>query len=131
MPRRTFLSHFQTTSMLKLETFEALEEARRRSHAEPVVFYKHSATCGLSTMTRREVARFHEDARVPVYEVVVQRARPVSNELEQIYGVRHESPQAIVVHRDRAAFHTSHGGVREERLRAAVTDLSLDAIADE
>lgn len=117
--------------MLKLDSFEALDEARRRSHAEPVVFYKHSATCGLSTMTRREVSRFHEVERVPVFEVIVQRSRPISNELELLYGVRHESPQAIVVHRDRVTFHTSHGGVREERLREAVAQVDAGTMADD
>ena len=106
--------------MTRLNNLEDLEEARRRSHAEPVVLYKHSATCGVSTMARREIVRFFDTERVPVYEVVVQQARHVSNEIEQRYGIRHESPQVIVLHRDQPTFNTSHGRVREGVLREAV-----------
>ncbi|HEX7071999.1 MAG TPA: bacillithiol system redox-active protein YtxJ [Rhodothermales bacterium] len=106
--------------MIRIDTFEQLEEARRRSHAEPIVLYKHSATCGVSTMARREVVPLSVKDHVPVYEIVVQSARPISDEVERRYGIRHESPQVIVLHRDQPTYHTSHGRIREEVLREAV-----------
>ncbi len=109
--------------MTKLDSFEALEDARRRSHAEPVVLYKHSNTCGVSTMARREITSFHDAERVPVYEVVVQTARHISDEIEQRYGIRHESPQVIVLHRDRPVYDTSHGRIRREELRDVINSL--------
>lgn len=109
--------------MNRLDSVEDLEVARQRSHAEPIVLYKHSSTCGASTMARMEVARFHKAENIPVYEVVVQRARHISNEIERRYGVRHESPQVIVLYRDAPRFDTSHGRVRADTLRDAVAAL--------
>lgn len=108
--------------MNRIESFENLEEAQRRSHAEPVVLYKHSATCGVSTMARREVEPLQEADNIPVYEVVVQQARHLSDEIEQRYGIRHESPQVIVLHKDRPVFDTSHGRIRTQTLRDAVAE---------
>lgn len=97
----------------------ALEHSRR----EPVIIYKHSATCGISSGARRRLQELGAAGDPPVYEVVVQHARPLSNSIAAILGVRHESPQAIVVHEGLAVFHISHGSITPDRLRAAVNDI--------
>lgn len=105
--------------MIPLKSLALLDRARKESHDAPVVLYKHSAVCGMSTLARREVKAFVEQSNVPVYEVVVQSERDVSNEIESIYGIRHESPQAIVLYRDEPAAHASHGRIRTEWLAEA------------
>lgn len=108
--------------MIKLNTPEALETARTHSQSEPVILYKHSATCGISTLARREVATLASAEKVPVYEIVVQTARSISDGVEQTYGIRHESPQVIVLYRDRPVFHASHGRIRALDLGNALAD---------
>ena len=110
--------------MIRIESFDGLEEARRRSQVEPVVLYKHSSTCGVSTMARREVARLAQEDNIPVYEVVVQQARSISNDIEQRYGIRHESPQVIVLYQDQPKYDTSHGRIRTAAVRDAVLGVS-------
>ncbi len=74
-------------------------------------------------MARREVVAFHESQHVPVYEVVVQQSRHVSNEIEDRYGIRHESPQVIVLQRDRPVYDTSHGRIRTAELEKVISSL--------
>ena len=87
------------------------------SHLGPVIVFKHSDTCGVSLMVRDG---FADDALpATVYEVVVQRHRGVSSRLVSLLGVRHASPQVLVVARGAAVWHSSHNGVTAARIAAA------------
>lgn len=95
-----------------------LEEALA---APLAVLYKHSPLCGLSDMAARQVERFleaHPD--VPVYQVDVVRARPLSREVEHRLGIRHESPQALVLRDGVVSWHGSHRAITAEALERAV-----------
>jgi len=50
-------------------------------------------------------------AGVPVYLVRVVEDRPVSDYIAERTGVRHESPQVIVLRAGKVRWHASHGGV--------------------
>ncbi|MDZ4698556.1 MAG: bacillithiol system redox-active protein YtxJ [Rhodothermales bacterium] len=97
----------------------ALEHSRR----EPVIIYKHSTSCGISAGARRRLLELGLAGDPPVYEVVIQQARPLSHSIAATLGVRHESPQAIVLHEGQAVFHTSHGSITPDRLRTAVNEI--------
>jgi thioredoxin 1 len=90
-----------------------------RSTFEPVVVFKHSLTCGISTSARRRLYALTESGDPPVYELVIQEARPLSNAIASHLGVHHESPQVLVLREGRVVYHTSHGLITPERLRAA------------
>ena len=76
------------------------------------VIYKHSPACGLSSMAAGEIRRFMEaNPSVPVYLVDVLRDRALSVEVERRFGIRHESPQVIVVRAGEPSWNASHRGV--------------------
>lgn len=87
------------------------------SHTEPIILFKHSQSCGVSLMARELMA--DGDAPAPVHEIVVQRHRELSNAVAARLGVRHESPQVLVVARGQATWHSSHSGVQPERVARA------------
>lgn len=116
-------------SIRSLDTPETLEEARHRSHDEPVVLFKHSATCPISSHVDAEISTLSAEADPPVYRLVVQQARPLSNAIAETFGIRHESPQAIVLYRDTPVFHASHYGVTADALRTAAREARVDAAA--
>lgn len=94
-----------------------LDAVLAASHVEPVIVFKHSQSCGVSLMVRDGLASGVLPA--PVHEVVVQRHREVSNGVASRLGVRHQSPQAFVVARGAATWHSSHNGVTAGRLAVA------------
>lgn len=106
--------------IIRMRTEADLAEALAASEAHPVVIYKHSATCGVSSWARREIKQLDNPDDPPIFEVVVQEARPLSNAIAQHFQIRHESPQAILVKSGNAIFNTSHGGVRATSLRQAM-----------
>lgn len=99
---------------IKIGSSGRLAELFAESADRPVVLFKHSATCPISSGVYREVARLDSIVNL----VVVQTDRPISDEIAERTGVRHESPQAIVLRNGRAVYHASHYDVIAEDVSA-------------
>ncbi len=91
----------QFTSITNINTLDSL---MARSHEEPVLLFKHSTTCPISTHAHREMAQLE----VPVNMVIVQSGRDISQEIARRTGVRHESPQTLVVRNGEVVWTASH-----------------------
>ncbi len=90
--------------------------------AAPIaVLYKHSPLCGRSLRAQVEIERFMADhPGVPVYQIDVIRSRPLSREVERRLGIRHESPQALLLRAGAVLWHGSHGAVTAATLERAL-----------
>lgn len=96
----------------------ALDEAC--SHPTAVI-YKHSPRCGMSLSAVNQIGKFMEsEPDVPVYLVDVVADRKLAREVERRLGVRHESPQAIVLVEGVATWNASHRRVTAEALSSAL-----------
>ena len=91
-------------NFIKVESLDRLDSLFAESHQHPVVLFKHSTTCGISAGVYREVA----DVKTDVNIVVIQTHREISNAISARTGIRHESPQAIVLHRGQPSYYASH-----------------------
>ncbi|MEM6646932.1 MAG: bacillithiol system redox-active protein YtxJ [Bacteroidota bacterium] len=107
-------------TFLSLTTDEELGDAIRRSDDEPVVLFKHSATCPISSGANQRLTKMAEASELPIYRLVVQESRALSDAIEEQFGVRHESPQVLVLVNGAVTFHTSHSSITVPRLREAV-----------
>lgn len=112
------------TNYQEITSTAALEEILKRSSEQPVLFFKHSNSCGLSQRAFSEFERYlqsPESESVLNFLVVVQTAREVSRELERLLAVQHDSPQAILVREGRAIWNDSHLALKSEKLKSAVS----------
>ena len=95
-----------------------------RSRETPVLFFKHSLTCPISGAAFREYQRFLDERPEDdgaVYTLIeIQNARDVSTEVAQRTGVRHESPQALLMRDGEVTWHASHWSIRADALAEAV-----------
>ena len=98
----------------KLESTERLAELFESSNEKPVVLFKHSVTCPISADVYNEVS--NADAEINL--VVVQSARNISNAIAERTGIRHQSPQALVLKNGKAVYHASHYDVTAEEINA-------------
>lgn len=97
---------------------EAWEELVARSQTEPVIVFKHSTTCGISAAAYRELESL--GSRVNIIEI--QRSPSVSEKVEKRTGVRHESPQVIVLRRGKVVWDGSHRQIKASTIETAVRD---------
>lgn len=95
-----------------LESNEKLDELFEASNEKPVILFKHSVTCPISSDVYHEVS--NADAEINL--VVVQTARNISTAIAERTGIRHESPQAIIIKNGQAIYNASHYDVTVEEL---------------
>jgi bacillithiol system protein YtxJ len=111
----------------EIASVDALAEVLRASGRQTVLFFKHSSTCGVSMRAFDEFRKYlqaPESAEVRNCLIVIQSSRAVSDELARLTGVRHESPQAIIVSEGRAVWNDSHLAIKSITLIEAVRQSS-------
>lgn len=95
-------------------------EARSRSADQPVLLFKHSAACPVSGTADFEMRQLAEEEDLPVYKLVVQESRALSDEIADTLGIRHETPQAILLNGQDPVFDASHFDVTADAVREAL-----------
>ena len=106
-----------TTAIQTLSTESDFSAALEASQSQPIVLFKHSALCELSAAARKHM----QSVTLPVYEVVVQNDRPLSNHIEEYFGIRHETPQVFVLYRGQPTFNASHRRVTADAVHDAAS----------
>ena len=105
------------SDLTRVSDIAELDGWMERSRGEPVWLFKHSLTCPISATALREYQEFADGAAGGCAVIEVQTARDVSTELARRTGVRHESPQALLLRDGEAVWHASHWRIRADSLR--------------
>ena len=100
----------------RIDDRTALESLLTDSKQKPVIVFKHSNACSISSRACREMEMV--DGQVNILEV--QSAREISRELANLTGVRHETPQVIVLRDGKAVWNASHFDVKAAAVTKAV-----------
>jgi bacillithiol system protein YtxJ len=114
-------------SLKPLSNLEELERALAASDERPLLLFKHSPTCGVSAEALDELVAHLNDRRgdADYALVVVQTHREVSNAVARKLGVRHETPQALLIKEGRAVWSASHFRVTAGAVEAALRTTSV------
>ena len=96
----------------QIKSVEELNEVFAQSKEKPVVLFKHSLTCPISAGVYEVVRNVEGEVNI----VIMQNAREVSNEIAARTGIRHESPQAIVLKDEKPIYHASHYDITADRV---------------
>lgn len=89
--------------------------------------YKHSLKCSLSLAAILEVYSYREESgALPVTMIDVFRDRALSDGIEYVTCVRHESPQVLLVRGGEVQWHASHRRVTASAIADAVQRLAGD-----
>ncbi|AZB43972.1 bacillithiol system redox-active protein YtxJ [Bacillus sp. FJAT-42376] len=96
--------------------FEELLEQHNR-----FLFIKHSLTCPISKEAFRQFSEYDaslgED--VKTYYLHVQESRELSAYIAEKLGVKHESPQALLIDHGAAIWNASHWNITADSLKKA------------
>ena len=106
-----------------VESFEQLDKLIEDSYEKPVVVFKHSTRCSISSMVLNRLQRDWDDEEmknIDFYYLDLISFREISNRIAEKLGVTHQSPQLIVIRNGKAVFHTSHMGVEYGELKKQV-----------
>ena len=98
----------------KLEHISQIEELKKESLQKPVIIFKHSRRCSISSMVWDRLARNwkkEDNDKVKPYFLDLITYRDISNAIEKEFGVNHQSPQVIIVKGGHATYNSSHMGI--------------------
>ena len=103
--------------MNEIQSTQDLEVVFEKSKSKPQLILKHSTQCPISAAGKDEVEKFLKlHSEVDASILLVIESRPVSNLLEEQIGVRHESPQVLVIKSGKCEFNASHRAITVESL---------------
>ncbi|HEX7056429.1 MAG TPA: bacillithiol system redox-active protein YtxJ [Bacilli bacterium] len=107
----------------EITTIDEWEEVLAHSEERPAVVLKHSTRCEISAGAFKEYERYlsdHPREDVDYLLVKVIQSRPVSNKIAEDLQIKHESPQAILIDRQKAVWNASHRKVTAAHLQEAL-----------
>lgn len=106
-----------------LRQLSDLDQLLDDSAHRPVLLFKHSYACGTSAEALDElIAHLDEQRRHDTdYAVVtVQTHRDISNAVSARLGIRHETPQALLIRDRRVVWSASHFRVTADAVARAI-----------
>lgn len=102
----------ETKSFWKtIKSEEDLEKAIKQSYENRVAVFKHSTSCFISKTVLKNFEKEIENSdeqNVSFYFLDLLAFRPISNKIAEDFGIRHESPQLIVIENGKAINNASH-----------------------
>jgi bacillithiol system protein YtxJ len=99
---------FEHAHLRRLGSPADLDAAIAASADRPVLVFKHSTRCGVSAEALEELATSLRARSMHAWVVTVQTDRGLSNAIATRFGVRHESPQLLLLKEGKVAWHASH-----------------------
>ncbi|MBN3526030.1 bacillithiol system redox-active protein YtxJ [Paenibacillus apiarius] len=110
--------------MKAVDSIENLQEAIDLSSQQTVVLFKHSTRCPISAQADEEMVKVEDDYEhkgVGFGRILVVEHRDVAQACAEQLGIKHESPQVLVLKNGKVAWHDSHYAIRYDKLESVLT----------
>ena len=112
-------------TILSIESLEQLEGLLSKSYSQPLLLFKHSNNCEVSAEALEELSFHIEQTKssATYAMIIVQTHRELSKTISDSLGVRHETPQAILVCNKQATWSVSHFRVNAKEIDKALSNV--------
>ncbi|MGJ7029928.1 bacillithiol system redox-active protein YtxJ [Niabella hirudinis] len=97
-----------------LENEAQLEAIDQASESRPQLIFKHSTRCSISSVVKSRLHKGKLPDTVDFYYLDLIAYRAISNAISDRYGIRHESPQVLLIKDRKCVYHESHSAVYME-----------------
>ena len=111
--------------MTEIASTDDMAKVFAASTGAPIFVFKHSTACSVSYRALEQVAAYESAGKhLPVYIVNVIEGRPVSNGISEWLGVRHQSPQLILVESGRPVWSATHSRITAHAAATAASEFA-------
>lgn len=107
------IGHSKLVNWTNLTDINQLDEIENISHKQKVFIVKHSTRCSISTMAIKRFEKYHTistDVLKPYFLDLISY-RNISNEIALRFGIKHESPQLLLIDKGKCIYNASHDGI--------------------
>ncbi len=97
---------------LQLTDISQLDEIEDASNSKLVLIFKHSTRCSISRMALRQFENeFEANENVLPYYLDLLNHRDISNEITLKFSVVHQSPQLLIISKEKCIYNASHSDI--------------------
>ncbi|MBS1645607.1 MAG: bacillithiol system redox-active protein YtxJ [Bacteroidetes bacterium] len=104
-----------------LNEMAQLEHLKELSRTEPVVIFKHSTRCSISSMAKQRLERAEPAAGVNFYYLDLLKHRDISNKIAEEFSVVHQSPQVLLLRNGACVYEETHSGINMDEIAAQLS----------
>lgn len=107
--------------LTKADTLQDIQD--KISHEQPVLIFKHSTRCSVSSMALDRLERKWDEQEmqeVEPYFLDLIANRDISNKIAELFGVPHQSPQVLIIKNGKAIYDNSHMGISYQDIKQNV-----------
>lgn len=110
----------ETFPWVKISSIDQLNEILLNSTEKPLLLFKHSTRCGVSSMALNSFENYwtNDAGFCDLYLIDLLRHRDVSNEIEKLTGVVHQSPQVIVIREKDIIYDATHSAIDGRKIES-------------
>lgn len=101
-----------------LNNEDQIEAIREESKTQPVVIFKHSTRCSISSMAKSRLERSDLPEGFTFYYLDLLAHRALSNKLAEVFSVPHQSPQVLIIKKGDCIYDESHGAISMDVIAA-------------
>ena len=99
-----------------LTNAEQLERLILDSQKTPQFIFKHSTRCSISVMALSRLDRSESPTGVRFHLLDLLSHRQLSNQIADMFGVVHESPQVLLIRNGECIYEESHNAISMEEI---------------
>lgn len=104
-----------------IEQSADIESIKALSAEKPIVIFKHSTTCPISsTALDRFERKWNSEANADLYLLNLLRYRDLSQQIAAEFDVVHQSPQILVIKNGESIYDESHFGIAAEKVEEVI-----------
>ena len=99
---------------ISLNSEEELETIKDLSGSQTILIFKHSTRCTISSTALNRLERAWKDEEmkdIKPYHLDLINKRSVSNKIEEVFNIPHESPQVLLIKNGACIYNASHLGI--------------------
>jgi len=103
-----------------LNSERQIEEIKNESKSQPVLIFKHSTRCAVSSMALTRLERnWNAEKLTPLktYYLDLLSYRNISQRIAESFGVEHESPQVLILKEGNPIFVRSHLAISFDEIK--------------
>jgi bacillithiol system protein YtxJ len=106
-----------------LNSLQQLDEIQLESQQRPVLIFKHSTRCAISSASLDRLERkwkIDNPDLASAYLLDLISYREISNEISSRFSIYHQSPQAIVLFKDKVIYEESHFSISYDDIESQI-----------
>ena len=100
----------EVVNWINLTNLDEITDIKTLSISESIFIFKHSTRCGISRIVKKQFEKLllQNKNNIKVYYLDLLKYRNVSDAVSEVFQVKHESPQLLIIRNEEAVKHVSH-----------------------